>query len=169
MDCLIAIATPMSSPCFRVAAGLDPASWRSGILGQLRDAYRLPSSRRHGPVLNRMFQGAAESWKTRAIRNRNRYAADVGCFRRSETCPANLRENQKSSALIPGAGATSGKLWSIRSRGIAAIIYRANRSRDRAAGLADRWSGEEFRLERTRNRSALPDVVVSSVTPAKRC
>ncbi len=151
---------------FRVAAGLDSQLLgEAEILGQLRDAYQFAlEAGATGPVLNRMFQAALEVGK------RARSETEIGtrpmsvAFAGVKLAEQIFGKLKNRSALILGAGATSEQVVEhLRSRGIARLFI-ANRSRDRAAELADRWSGEVFDWSDLENALRLPDVVVSSVS-----
>ncbi len=151
---------------FRVAAGLDSQLLgEAEILGQLRDAYQFAlEAGATGPVLNRMFQAALEVGKRARseteISTRPMSVAFAG-VKLAEQIFGKLKNR---SALILGAGATSEQVVEhLRSRGIARLLI-ANRSRDRAAELAGRWSGEVFEWNDLETALHHPDVVVSSVS-----
>jgi glutamyl-tRNA reductase len=154
---------------FRVAAGLDSMMLgEAEILGQVREAYRIAVDHGGtGPVLNRMFQSALEVGK------RVRTETEIGtrpmsvAFAGVKLAERIFRDLRSHKALILGAGATGEQVLShLRNRGISRLRV-ANRSRERAAELAERfgaeigdWSGLDAEL-------TWPDMVVCSVASSE--
>ena len=129
---------------FRVAAGLDSMLLgEAEILGQVREAYRIALDHGGtGPVLNRMFQSALEVGKrVRAeteISTRPMSVAFAG-VKLAERIFGSLRSH---AALILGAGSTGEQVVAhLHDRGISRLRV-ANRSRERANELADRFGAE---------------------------
>src|SRR6478736_2498253 len=128
---------------FRVASGLDSMMLgEAEILGQVREAYRVAHEQgATGPVLNRLFQGALEVGK------RVRSETELGT-RPMSVAAAGVKLAERifgkladRSALVLGAGTISEQVVStLRDRGIA-HLYVMNRSRDRAATLAQQFGG----------------------------
>src|ERR1700756_2940335 len=150
---------------FRVAAGLDSMMLgEAEILGQIREAYRIAVDHGGtGPVLNRMFQGALEVGKrVRAetqISARPMSVAFAG-VKLAERIFGSLRSH---SALILGAGATGEQVVAhLRDRGISRLGV-ANRSRQRAIELAERFGAEVVDWEALDSALIWPDMVVCSV------
>ena len=150
---------------FRVAAGLDSMMLgEAEILGQIRDAYRIAVDHGGtGPVLNRMFQSAVEVGKrVRAetqISSRPMSVAFAG-VKLAERIFGSLRSH---SALILGAGSTGEQVVAhLRDRGISRLGV-ANRSRERAMELAQRFGAEVADWEELESALVWPDLVICSV------
>src|ERR1700740_191217 len=150
---------------FRVAAGLDSMMLgEAEILGQIREAYRMPVAHGGtGPVLNRMFQCALEVGKrVRAetqISARPMSVAFAG-VKLAERIFGSLRSH---SALILGAGATGEQVVAhLRDRGISRLGV-ANRSRQHAIELAERFGAEVFDWDALESALIWPDMVICSV------
>lgn len=155
---------------FRVAGGLDSMMLgEAEILGQVRESYRVAHELgATGPVLNRLFQGALEVGKR--IRSETELGARpmsiaTAGVKLAESIFGKLRER---TALVLGAGAMSDQVVNqLRERGIA-HLYIANRSRERAAELAERVGGETVPWESLGRHLEAPDIVVTSVGAADR-
>ncbi len=150
---------------FRVAAGLDSMMLgEAEILGQIREAYRIAVDHGGtGPVLNRMFQSALEVGKrVRAetqISARPMSVAFAG-VKLAERIFGSLRSH---SALILGAGSTGEQVVAhLRDRGISRLGV-ANRSRQRAAELAQRFEAEVADWDALDAALIWPDLVICSV------
>jgi glutamyl-tRNA reductase len=150
---------------FRVAAGLDSMLLgEAEILGQVREAYRIALDHGGtGPVLNRMFQSALEVGKrVRAeteISTRPMSVAFAG-VKLAERIFGSLRSH---AALILGAGSTGEQVVAhLHDRGISRLRV-ANRSRERAKELADRFGGEVVEWSDLESALEWPDMVISSV------
>jgi glutamyl-tRNA reductase len=151
---------------FRVAAGLDSMMLgEAEILGQIRDAYRIAVDHGGtGPVLNRMFQSALEVGKrVRAetqISARPMSVAFAG-VKLAERIFGSLRSH---SALILGAGSTGEQVVAhLRDRGISRLGV-ANRSRQRAMELAQRFGAEVADWDKLDSSLVWPDLVICSVS-----
>ena len=151
---------------FRVAAGLDSMMLgEAEILGQIRDAYRIAVDHGGtGPVLNRMFQSALEVGKrVRAetqISARPMFVAFAG-VKLAERIFGSLRSH---SALILGAGSTGEQVVAhLRDRGISRLGV-ANRSRQRAMELAQRFGAEVADWDKLDSALVWPDLVICSVS-----
>jgi len=150
---------------FRVAAGLDSMLLgEAEILGQVREAYqRAFANGTTGPVLNRMFQGALEAG--RRVRSQTALGAGpmsvaLAAVKLAEQIFGRLRER---TALIVGAGTVGEQLVEhLRNRKIQHLLV-ANRSWERASGLAARFHGEAVRWEELSRVWARPDIVVTSL------
>jgi glutamyl-tRNA reductase len=145
---------------FRVAAGLDSLVPGEGeILGQVRGAYHAGAT---GPLLDRLFRQALHAGrKVRAQTAIGESPASVSA------AAAALAEQvfgalAARSVLLVGAGKVGEQAArNLVSRG-ARIAYVANRSADRAAGLAERLGARLVPLEGIEDELAAADVVVSS-------
>jgi glutamyl-tRNA reductase len=150
---------------FRVSAGLDSMLLgEAEILGQVREAYRSAHEQgATGPVLNRLFQGALEVGK------RVRTETELGA-RPMSVAAAGVKLAERifgklagRFALVLGAGAVSEQVVStLRDRGVTDLLV-MNRSRDRAAELAERVRGEVVEWAEWSTALLRPDVVVASV------
>jgi glutamyl-tRNA reductase len=147
---------------FRVAAGLDSLVPGEGeILGQVRAAYEAGSP---GALLNRLFHQALATGKK--VRAQTAIAESPAS---ASAAAAALAEQvfgdlDGRTILLVGAGKISDlAARNLRSRG-ARIAYVANRSADRAAGLAERVGAEALPLAEIEERLAEADVVVSSTS-----
>ncbi|PYU22809.1 MAG: glutamyl-tRNA reductase [Acidobacteria bacterium] len=154
---------------FRVAAGLDSMMLgEAEILGQIREAYRIAVDHGGtGPVLNRMFQSALEVGKrVRAetqISTRPMSVAFAG-VKLAERIFGSLRSH---SALILGAGSTGEQVVAhLRDRGISRLGV-ANRSRQRAVELAERFGADVVDWEALDSALIWPDTVVCSVASSE--
>lgn len=154
---------------FRVAAGLDSMMLgEAEILGQIREAYRIAVDHGGtGPVLNRMFQSALEVGKrVRAetqISARPMSVAFAG-VKLAERIFGSLRSH---SALILGAGSTGEQVVAhLRDRGISRLGV-ANRSRQRATELAERFSAEVVDWHELDAALVWPDLVICSVASSE--
>ncbi len=150
---------------FRVSAGLDSMLLgEAEILGQVREAYRLAHEQgATGPVLNRLFQGALEVGK------RVRTETELGA-RPMSVAAAGVKLAERifgklagRFALVLGAGAVSEQVVStLRDRGVTDLLV-MNRSRDRAAELAEKVRGDVVEWGDWSTALLRPDVVVASV------
>ena len=151
---------------FRVSAGLDSMLLgEAEILGQVRDAYKSAHEQgATGPVLNRLFQGALEVGK------RVRTETQLG-MRPMSVAAAGVKLAERifgklagHTALVIGAGTVSEQVVStLRDRGVTDLFV-MNRSRDRAAELAEKFQGTVVEWADWQNALLKPDVVVSSIS-----
>jgi glutamyl-tRNA reductase len=150
---------------FRVSAGLDSMLLgEAEILGQVRDAYKVAHEQgATGPVLNRLFQGALEVGK------RVRSETQLG-MRPLSVAAAGVKLAERifgklpgHTALVLGAGTVSEQVVStLCDRGVCDLLV-MNRSRDRAAELAEKFHGTIIEWGDWQSALLKPDVVVSSI------
>jgi glutamyl-tRNA reductase len=147
---------------FRVAAGLDSMVPGEGeILGQVRAAHDAGAT---GPILDRLFRDALHAGK------KARTETAIGESPASVSSAAAALAEQVfgdlagRSVLVVGAG-EAGELAikSLRARG-AEIAFVANRTRQRAEHLTERFGGEPLALDSVAGRLAHVDVVLSSTS-----
>jgi glutamyl-tRNA reductase len=147
---------------FRVAAGLDSLVPGEGeILGQVRAAYEAGSP---GALLNRLFHQALAAGKK--VRAQTAIAENPASVSAAAAALAEqvFGDLDGRTILLVGAGKISDlAARNLRSRG-ARIAYVANRSADRAAGLAERVGAEALPLAEIEERLSEADVVVSSTS-----
>jgi glutamyl-tRNA reductase len=151
---------------FRVSAGLDSMLLgEAEILGQIRDAYKVAHEQgATGPVLNRLFQGALEVGK------RVRTETQLG-MRPMSVAAAGVKLAERifgklpgHTALVLGAGSVSEQVVStLCDRGVSDLLV-MNRSRDRAAELAEKFHGTVVEWGDWQSALLKPDVVVSSIS-----
>jgi len=151
---------------FRVSAGLDSMLLgEAEILGQIRDAYKVAHEQgATGPVLNRLFQGALEVGK------RVRTETQLG-MRPVSVAAAGVKLAERifgklpgHTALVLGAGTVSEQVVStLCDRGVSDLLV-MNRSRDRAAELAEKFHGTVVEWGDWQSALLKPDVVVSSIS-----
>jgi glutamyl-tRNA reductase len=147
---------------FRVAAGLDSLVPGEGeILGQVRAAYEAGSP---GALLNRLFHQALATGKK--VRAQTAIAENPASVSSAAAALAEqvFGDLDGRTILLVGAGKISDlAARNLRSRG-ARIAYVANRSADRAAGLAERVGAEALPLDQIEAALTDADVVVSSTS-----
>jgi len=150
---------------FEVAGGLDSlVPGEAQILAQIREAYasalEMGST---GTVSNRLFHEALEAGKRvrheTAIGRSNASVASVAAELVRDTLGEGL---DGATVLIVGAGKVAELVaQNLSSRGGVRIVV-ANRSRERAAALAERFDGDVVALDDLAAAVAGADVVVSS-------
>jgi glutamyl-tRNA reductase len=149
---------------FAVTAGLDSMIvGEAEIQGQVKRAYELALVEgATGPILNRLFRGAL------AAGGRARDETTIGERRVSipsvavELARRTLGDLAERRVLVIGAGETAELVArALVSRG-AATVFVANRHRDRAIGLAQRFGGTAVKLEDLPEQLELADIVVSA-------
>ena len=149
---------------FRVASSLDSMIiGEPQIVGQLRDAYRLATSAHTaGPVMRRVMDRALHVAKR--VRTETDIAREAVSVGRAgvELAQQVLGSLDGRSALLIGAGA-HGKLvaTSLLGYGLGELIV-ANRTFERAAGLARRFGGTAVHLDDLERHLPRVDVVVTS-------
>jgi len=149
---------------FRVAAGLDSMVPGEGeILGQVRRAHDAGAT---GPILDRLFRQALHAGKkarTETAIGESPASVSSAAAALAEQVFGDLRGR---SILVIGAGKV-GELAvrNLVTRG-ATIAFVANRTLDRAAGLAQRFGAEPIPLERVDGELERADVVLSSTSAA---
>lgn len=150
---------------FEVAGGLDSlVPGEAQILAQIREAYASALDMGStGTVSNRLFHEALEAGKRvrheTAIGRSNASVASVAAELVRDTLGDEL---EGATVLIVGAGKVAELVaQNLSSRGGVRIVV-ANRSRERAAALAERFDGEVVALDELSQAVAAADVVVSS-------
>lgn len=150
---------------FEVAGGLDSlVPGEAQILAQIREAYASALDMGStGTVSNRLFHEALEAGKRvrheTAIGRSNASVASVAAELVRDTLGDEL---EGATVLIVGAGKVAELVaQNLSSRGGVRIVV-ANRSRERAAALAERFDGEVVALDELPQAVAAADVVVSS-------
>ncbi|OLC87925.1 MAG: glutamyl-tRNA reductase [Acidobacteria bacterium 13_1_40CM_4_61_5] len=134
----------------------------------MREAYRVAQEfGATGPVLNRLFQGALELGK------RVRAETELGARPMSvASAGVKLAERifgklQQCTALVLGAGTISEQVVSqLRDRKIGQL-YVANRSRERATDLGERFGAKVVTWEEWGRALTTSDIVVSCVSAAQ--
>jgi glutamyl-tRNA reductase len=150
---------------FEVAGGLDSlVPGEAQILAQIREAYASALDMGStGTVSNRLFHEALEAGKRvrheTAIGRSNASVASVAAELVRDTLGDEL---EGATVLIVGAGKVAELVaQNLSSRGGVRIVV-ANRSRERAAAVAERFDGEVVALDELTQAVAAADVVVSS-------
>jgi glutamyl-tRNA reductase len=149
---------------FAVASGLDSmVLGEPQILGQLKDAYR--AAQEHGtagPMLNRLFQATFSVAKR--VRTETRIGANSVSVAYAAVSLARqiFAGFQSHTALLVGAGDTIAlAARHLHSQGLKRMII-ANRSLDRAQGLAAEFNASAITLDALPNHLAEADIVISS-------
>ena len=147
---------------FRVAAGLDSMVPGEGeILGQVRAAYEAGAP---GPVLDRLFRQALHAGKK--VRAQTAIAESPSSVSSAAAALAQQVFGDLSGRRILVVGA--GKISELTARNLisrgAEIAFVANRTLDRAQGLAARFDAEATPLERIGAELEIADVVVASTS-----
>ena len=151
---------------FTVAAGLNSmVLGENQILGQVKDAYRISSSRKFtGPVLNRLFHKAFEVGKrvrTETAINEGASSISYAAVELSSKIFNNLSAHP---VLLIGAGETGELvLQSLVQRGCH-HLHIANRTFRRAQQLAKKYEAEPVRLEDFGEYFLHCDIIVTSTT-----
>jgi len=147
---------------FRVAAGLDSMVPGEGeILGQVRGAHEAGAT---GPILDRLFRHALHAGKkarTETAIGESPASVSSAAAALAEQVFGELRGR---AVLVVGAGET-GELAvkSLVARG-ATIAFVANRTRERAQELTQRFGGTPIALENVEANLGHADVVLSSTS-----
>jgi glutamyl-tRNA reductase len=149
---------------FRVTASLDSLIiGESQIVGQVRAGYS--AAQEHAsisPGLHQLFQFALNS--SRKVRTASGIAESAVSvpYAAVELAKKIFEDFSKTTILVIG----SGKMGEIAAKNLAALgvarVICANRTFDRAAGLAAKFGGAAIRLEDVPKHLADADVVVSS-------
>ena len=147
---------------FRVAAGLDSMVPGEGeILGQVRSAHDAGVA---GPILDRLFRQALHAGKK--VRAQTAIGESPASIASAAAALAEqvFGDLRSRSVLVIGAGKI-GELAvrSLASRG-ATISFVANRTVDRAAGLAEKFGAEALPLDRIDGELERADVVLASTS-----
>ena len=149
---------------FAVAAGLDSmVLGEPQILGQLKDAYRVAQDHgTAGPLLNRLFQATFSVAKR--VRTETRIGANAVSVAYAAVSLARqiFAGFQSHTALLVGAGETVAlAARHLHSQGLKRMII-ANRSLDRAQGLAAEFNASAITLDALPSHLAEADIVISS-------
>ncbi len=149
---------------FRVTAGLESMIiGEAEIQGQVKRAYELALvEAATGPVLNRLFRGALAAGKRArtetAVGEKGMSIPSVAV----ELATRNLSDLASRRVLLVGAGETS----ELTARALAArgaeAVFVANRRRNRAIALAERFGGAAVRIEELPLQLEQADIVVSA-------
>jgi glutamyl-tRNA reductase len=151
---------------FRVAAGLDSmVPGEAQILGQVREAYEAAREKKTaGPTLHRLFRQALRVGKrvrTETAIGENPASVSSAAAELAERVFENLEGRR---ILLLGAGKTADlTAANLISRGGGEIVV-ADRSTERAAGLARRFGGRAVGLDAVEAELASTDVVVASTS-----
>lgn len=149
---------------FRVAAGLDSMILgEPQVLGQVTDAYHLALEHgATGPVLSALFRAAIHVGKrarTETGISRNPATISSVAVKLAEATVGDLASRR---ALIVGAGDMAElAIEALRARGVDQITV-VNRTRDRAALLAERWGAQALAFEQLTEALAEADIVLTS-------
>lgn len=148
----------------RVAAGLDSMILgEPQILGQVTEAYEFALSQRAtGPILSALFRTAIHTGKrgrTETGISRNPASVSSVAVRLAEQVVGDL---QPRRVLVIGAGEMSElAVEALRVRGVRQVTV-VNRTRQRAARLAERWGGQAFGFEQLAEVMQPADIVIAS-------
>jgi glutamyl-tRNA reductase len=151
---------------FRVAAGLDSlVPGEAQILGQVREAYEAArGTGTAGATLHRLFRQALRVGKrvrTETAIGENPASVSSAAAELAERV---FEELEGRCVLVLGAGKTSDlTAANLLSRGAGEIVV-ANRSLERAEGLARRYGGRGIGLEGVEAELERADVVVASTS-----
>jgi glutamyl-tRNA reductase len=151
---------------FRVAAGLDSmVPGEAQILGQVREAYHAArEARTTGPILHRLFRQALRVGKrvrTETAIGENPASVSSAAAELAERVFDGLSGRR---ILLLGAGKTADlTAANLISRGVEEIVV-ANRSQERAEGLARRFDGRAVGLDAVEEELDRADVVVASTS-----
>jgi glutamyl-tRNA reductase len=149
---------------FAVAAGLDSmVLGEPQILGQLKDAFRhAQDAGALGPMLNRLFQATFSVAKR--VRTETRIGANAVSVASAAVALARrlFADFDRHTALLVGAGETIAlAARHLHAQGLGRMII-ANRSLDRAEGLAAEFGASAIGLEALGAHLKDADIVVSS-------
>jgi len=153
---------------FRVAAGLDSMIRGEGqILGQVRSAYEAAQEAdAAGPTLHRLFRHALRTGKR--VRTETSVAENPASIALAavELVERVFGELDGTRILLLGAGKMGEQTAiGLMARGARDVIV-ANRSPERAARLAKRFSARPVGLDRLEEELVAADVVVASTSAA---
>jgi len=149
---------------FNVTAGLDAmVLGESEIQGQVKNAYEVAlKAGLTGPLTNRLFRAAIETGK----RVRSETAIAAGNLSVASVA-VSLAKNMigdlhRRRVVVLGAGETSELVAeALTSQGVGTIFV-ANRRRDRAIGLAERFDGRAIRFDELPRELLHADIVLAS-------
>lgn len=150
---------------FRVASSLDSmVLGEPQIVNQVKEAYRVAQENDAcGPLTHALFQGAIRV--SGRVRSETRLAegrVSIASVAVSEFGKSIFDRFDDKTVLIIGAGEMAEEtLRYLKDEGVARILI-ANRSRERAARLADEWGGTPLSLDELDRAMAEADVIVST-------
>ena len=149
---------------FRVTAGLDSmVVGEAEIQGQVKRAYETAlENRTTGSLTNRLFRGALAAGKRARTETRisvgHASVASVAVDLAEEA----IGDLQTRPVLIVGAGETAElTARALHDHGVKSMFV-ANRRRERAQALAERFGGETVSLDALDDQLELADIVVTS-------
>jgi len=147
---------------FRVAAGLDSMVPGEGeILGQVREAFEAGTT---GPLLDRLFSQAIHAGKK--VRTETAIGESPASVSSAAAALAEQVFGDLSGCRVMLVGA--GKIGELSARNLVSrgthIVAVANRSRDKAAELGDRFGARAVTLDDLAGELAHVDVVLSSTS-----
>ena len=152
-----------------VAAGLNSmVLGENQVLGQVKEAYRISSSRGFtGAVLNKLFHKAFEAGKrvrTETAINKGASSVSYAAVELASKIFSNLSQRP---VLLAGAGETGELvLKSLVKRG-AGQIFVTNRTFKRAENLGKRYNAEPVRFEELKDHLINCDIVIASTSSAE--
>jgi len=149
---------------FRVTSGLESmVVGEAEVQGQVKRAYEEAlAARTTGPLTNRLFRAALATGKR--VRTDTRIAAGPGSVPAVAVDAARdaIGELADRRVLIIGAGETSElTARALHEQGVATLFV-ANRRRERARALAQRFGGEALTFDALPGELEQADIVVSS-------
>jgi glutamyl-tRNA reductase len=151
---------------FRVAAGLDSMVPGEGeILGQVREAYEAGAP---GAILDRLFRQALHAGKK--VRAETAIGESPASVSSAAAALAQqvFGELEGCRVLLLGAGHVAElAARSLAARG-ASVAFVANRSRERARELAERFGGEAITLEAASEHLVDADVLLAATGASER-
>lgn len=153
-----------ASHLFRVAAGLDSMILgEAQILGQVKDAFFCAlEARTAGPVLSRLFRQAVETGKK--VRNETEIGQNAVSvsYAAVELARKIFGTLAGKKVLIVGAGQMSELTAKNLCDHGASTVLVANRTRDKATELAERYGGQAVEFAELGRWLAEVDIVISS-------
>jgi glutamyl-tRNA reductase len=150
---------------FSVASGLDSmVIGETEITGQVKQAYQAAQEAKlTGRVTNRLFQTALQTAKEiRTQTGIGRGATSVGSVAVELAERIFDRDLSQKTVMIVGAGKMGEACVRHLAKKAARAVLVANRSYDRAVGLAAEFNGQAVRFEELLTAMTSADIVVSS-------
>jgi glutamyl-tRNA reductase len=149
---------------YRVTSGLDSMIvGEAEVQGQVKRAYeRALAAQTTGPLTNRMFKAALATGK----RVRHDTAIGAGALSLPAVAVTLAREQlgelRGREVLIVGTGETGELTARALADSGARTVFVANRRRDRARSLAERFGGETVKLDEVPHELVRADIVVTA-------
>ena len=149
---------------FRVASGLESmVLGEAEVQGQVKRAYESAlADRATGPMTNKLFRAALATGKR--VRSATRISEGRGSVASVavELAQQAIGDLEERRVLIIGAGETAeGTARALHEQGVTTLFV-ANRRRERARALAQRFGGETISFDALPAELAEADIVVSS-------